>query len=136
MTYVTVGSTVKAVYWETLPDKYQPPRKFATRAEAAAYADRNALWFDMVVHFDDGQVVHLGCANGRVQDEELHPGDVVRRAEYRIQDSDVVYADLASATAAAPAGRLTGIYQTVWIGADEHRLLGAGGSVDKTGTES
>jgi len=133
---VTVGSAVRAVYWETLPDNYQPPRKFAVRAEAAEYADRNALWFDMVVYFDDGQVVRLGAPGGQPQNEDLHPGDVVLRDEFRIQEGDAVgttvYPDLAAATAAAPEGRRTGIYQTVWIGPNEYKLLGAGGTVDKT----
>jgi len=137
VTYVTVGSAVKAVYWETLPDKYQPPKKFAVRADVVAYAEQNALWFDMVVHFDDGQVARLGAAHGEWQNEDLRPGDVVLRAEYRIQQGDAVgttvYPDLAAATAAAPEGRLTGVYQTLWIGPNERKLVGAGGSVDKTG---
>ncbi|GAA1671809.1 hypothetical protein GCM10009745_13140 [Kribbella yunnanensis] len=136
MTYVTVGSVVKAVYWETVPDKYQPPRKFAVRAEAAKYAEENALWFDMYVHFDDGQVVQLSAAGGESAAEDLHPGDVVLRESYRIQEGRVVgttvYPDLAAATAAAPAGQRTGIYQTVWVGPKEHELVGASGSVDKT----
>ncbi len=137
VTYVAVGSVVKAMYWETIPDKYQPPKKFANRAEVVAYAEKNALWFDMVVHFDDGQVVRLGAAHGEWQNEDVHPGDVVVRDEFRIQQvgdaQPQVFADLAAATAAAPEGRLTGIYQTLWIGPNEHKLLGAGGSVDKTG---
>ncbi len=136
MTYVAVGSVVKAVYWETIPDKYQPPKKFAVQAEAMRYAEQNALWLDLVVHFDDGQVVRLSAEHGQWQNEDVHPGDVVVRDEYRIQQIGEaraqVFADLAAATAAAPEGRLTGIYQTLWIGPNEHKLLGPGGSVDKT----
>ncbi|GAA0627150.1 hypothetical protein HPO96_36090 [Kribbella sandramycini] len=140
MTYVAVGSVVESVYWETVPDKYQPPRKFAVRAEAAEYAEQNALWFDMYVQFEGGLSVRLGAQDGQWGDEDLRPGDVVRRDQFQIQQGrtvgPTVYPDLAAATAAAPDGQVTGIYQTLWIGPNEHKLVGAGGSVDKTGRES
>ena len=139
MTYVPVGSVVESVYWETIPDKYQPPTRFAVRAEASEYAERNGLWFDMVVRFDNGAEVRMGAAYGQSEDEDVHPGEVVVRDQYRIQQGNVVgeevYPDLAAATAAAPPGKLTGVYQTLWIGPREHKLLGAGGSVDKTGLD-
>jgi len=111
-TLVEVGSVVKYVEWEAVPDKYAAPRLFSDPADAAKYADETAGRVSCVVTFPEG-VLRVG--------PEVAAGDVVLRVQYCLQrwttaDIRTEYDSLAEATAAVPPGRTVGVYQLLWIG--------------------
>lgn len=112
-TFVEVGSVVKYVEWEAVPDKYAGPRIFSDPADAAKYAQETYGRVNVLATFPEGT---LSIA------QDVAAGDVVQRVAYRLQawrDMTVreQYDDLQAAIAAVPAGRTIGVYQVLWIGA-------------------
>lgn len=129
MTFVQPGSAVRQLVWEAVPDKYAAPRVYASQTDAQAYANETGGRIQLLVSFPEGNV-RLGPPPAT----PIAPGDVVRRVAYRLQpwgERPLEFDELESARIAAPIGRSTGIFQILWIGPHEVRLVGETEYVNK-----